>query len=66
MRGCRRIERIQTITLGCRSGALDCCGLDDYEAGGILTDSKDPLNRLRRRDNFLDGVRGPRNLTVCD
>ena len=26
--------------------------LDDYEADGILTDSNDPLNRLRRRDDF--------------
>src|SRR5258708_24492498 len=34
--------------------------LDDYEADGILTDSNDPLNRLRRRDDFLDGVRGQR------
>src|ERR1700685_518288 len=26
--------------------------LEDYEADGILTDSNDPLNRLRRRDDF--------------
>ncbi|HEX4136083.1 MAG TPA: ATPase, T2SS/T4P/T4SS family, partial [Bryobacteraceae bacterium] len=32
--------------------------LDDYEVDGILTDGTDPLNQLRRRDNFLDGVRG--------
>jgi len=32
--------------------------LDDYEADGILTDGTDPLNQLRRRDDFLDGVRG--------
>jgi type IV secretion system protein VirB11 len=32
--------------------------LDDYEADGILTDNNDPLNRLRRQDDFLDGVRG--------
>jgi type IV secretion system protein VirB11 len=32
--------------------------LDDYEADGILTNGDDPLNRLRRRDDFLDGVRG--------
>jgi type IV secretion system protein VirB11 len=32
--------------------------LEDYEADGILTNSNDPLNRLRRRDEFLDGVRG--------
>ena len=30
----------------------------DYEADGILTDGDDPLNQLRRRDDFLDGVRG--------
>src|SRR5580704_14952644 len=32
--------------------------LDDYEADGILTNSDDPLNRLRRRDDFLDSLRG--------
>jgi type IV secretion system protein VirB11 len=32
--------------------------LDDYESDGILTDGTDPLNQLRRHDNFLDGVRG--------
>jgi type IV secretion system protein TrbB len=32
--------------------------LDDYEVDGILTDGTDPLNQLRRRDDFLDGVRG--------
>jgi type IV secretion system protein TrbB len=32
--------------------------LDDYESDGILTDGTDPLNQLRRRDDFLDGVRG--------
>src|SRR5271165_4609892 len=32
--------------------------LEDYEADGILTEATDPLNRLRRRDDFLDGVRG--------
>ena len=32
--------------------------LGDYEADGILTDGTDPLNQLRRRDDFLDGVRG--------
>jgi type IV secretion system protein TrbB len=35
--------------------------LDDYEADGILTNSNDPLNRLRRRDEFLDGVRGQKS-----
>ena len=33
-------------------------GLNDYESDGILTDGADPLNQLRRRDDFLDGVRG--------
>ena len=32
--------------------------LDDYESDGILTDGADPLNQLRRRDDFLVGVRG--------
>src|SRR6202167_6845959 len=32
--------------------------LDDYEADGILTDNNDPLNRLRRQDDFLDEVCG--------
>jgi type IV secretion system protein TrbB len=32
--------------------------LNDYESDGILTDAADPLNQLRRRDDFLDGVRG--------
>src|SRR5277367_5535609 len=32
--------------------------LDDYEADGVLTDGTDPLNQLRRHDNFLDGLRG--------
>ena len=32
--------------------------LDEYEVDGILTDGTDPLNQLRRRDDFLDGVRG--------
>jgi len=32
--------------------------LEDYESAGILTDGTDPLNQLRRRDDFLDGVRG--------
>ena len=35
--------------------------LEDYEADGILTNSNDPLNRLRRRDEFLDGVRGQKH-----
>ena len=32
--------------------------LDDYEADGILTAATDPLNQLRRRDDFLNGIRG--------
>lgn len=32
--------------------------LEDYESDGILTDGADPLNQVRRRDDFLDGVRG--------
>jgi len=35
--------------------------LEDYEADGILTDGTDPLNQLRRRDDFLDGVRGQKH-----
>jgi Flp pilus assembly CpaF family ATPase len=38
--------------------------LEDYEADGILTNSDDPLNRLRRRDDFLDGVRGLNHANV--
>jgi type IV secretion system protein VirB11 len=32
--------------------------LGDYESGGILSGQDDPLNRLRRRGNFLDMVHG--------
>jgi P-type conjugative transfer ATPase TrbB len=32
--------------------------LDDYESDGILTAGTDPLNQLRRHDNFLERVRG--------
>jgi len=32
--------------------------LDEYETDGILTAKDDPLNRLRRQDDFLDAVRG--------
>jgi type IV secretion system protein VirB11 len=31
--------------------------LDEYESDGILTNNIDPLNRLRRRDDFLNTVR---------
>lgn len=33
-------------------------GLDDYKSSGILTDVTDPLNILRRRDDFPTSVRG--------
>ncbi len=32
--------------------------LDEYEADGILTGKEDPLNNLRRQDDFLNAVRG--------
>jgi type IV secretion system protein VirB11 len=32
--------------------------LENYEADGILTAATDPLNQLRRRDDFPDEVRG--------
>jgi len=32
--------------------------LEDYEADGILTKCGDPVNQLRRRDDFIDGLRG--------
>jgi type IV secretion system protein TrbB len=32
--------------------------LADYEAGGILTHREDPLNKLRRRHDFVGAVRG--------
>ena len=32
--------------------------LDEYEANGILTAKDDPLNHLRRQDDFLNAVRG--------
>src|SRR5580658_7512431 len=38
--------------------------LDDYESDGILTDSADPLNRLRRRDDFLEVVHGLKHADV--
>jgi type IV secretion system protein VirB11 len=31
--------------------------LEEYEAGRILTEKQDPLNRLRRRDDFVASVR---------
>ena len=33
--------------------------LDDYEQDGILTDSNDPLNRLRTKARFQEGRRTP-------
>ena len=38
--------------------------LEDYEADGILTEGTDPLNQLRRRDDFLDGLRGLKHADV--
>jgi type IV secretion system protein VirB11 len=32
--------------------------LDDYAIGGILSNQSDPLNRSRRRGNFMDSVSG--------
>ena len=32
--------------------------LADYEQAGILTSKNDPLNHLRKRDSFVDDVRG--------
>lgn len=32
--------------------------LEDYEAGGILTEKNDPINRLRRHEDFANSVRG--------
>src|SRR6266852_5482970 len=32
--------------------------LDEYEAGGIITRSDDPINRARRDDDFLNRIRG--------
>ncbi len=38
--------------------------LDDYETDGILTDCSDPCNQLRRRDRFLNEVRGLKHADV--
>ena len=38
--------------------------LADYEAGGILTRASDPLNRLRRRHDFAEGVRGLKHAEI--
>ena len=38
--------------------------LVEYEAGGILTDKDDPLNRLRRRHDFASAVRGLQHIDV--
>jgi len=35
--------------------------LNDYESDGILTNGADPLNQLRRRDDFLNEVRGQKH-----
>jgi Flp pilus assembly CpaF family ATPase len=38
--------------------------LTDYETAGILTDKNDALNRQRRRDHFIELVRGKRHIDV--
>jgi Flp pilus assembly CpaF family ATPase len=38
--------------------------LAEYEAGGILTHKKDPLNRLRRRGDFASAVRGLQHIDI--
>ena len=38
--------------------------LEDYESAGILTDSKDELNRRRHKDEFVQSVRGRRHGAV--
>ena len=38
--------------------------LAEYDAGGILTHKDDPLNRLRRRNDFASSVRGLRHIDI--
>lgn len=38
--------------------------LDDYEAGGILTRGDDPLNKTRRRYDFVSAVHGLTHLEI--
>ncbi len=38
--------------------------LEDYESAGILTDSRDELNRRRHKDEFVQSVRGRRHGAV--
>jgi type IV secretion system protein VirB11 len=38
--------------------------LDEYEAVGILSAKNDPLNHLRRQDNFLNEVRGLKHAEI--
>ena len=38
--------------------------LEEYEARGILTAKDDPLNRLRRHDDFANGVRGLKHADI--
>jgi type IV secretion system protein TrbB len=38
--------------------------LSDYEAGGILTQRDDPLNKLRRRHDFAGTVRGLKHIDI--
>lgn len=38
--------------------------LGEYEASGILTEKDDPLNHIRRQDDFLNGVRGLKHAAI--
>src|SRR6185437_6980100 len=38
--------------------------LEEYEAAGILSEKSDPLNYVRRQDDFLDAVRGLKHADI--
>jgi type IV secretion system protein TrbB len=38
--------------------------LDEYEASGILSTKDDPLNHIRRQDDFLNAVRGLKHAEI--
>jgi len=38
--------------------------LDEYESGGILSSKDDPLNQIRRQDDFLNSVRGLKHADI--
>jgi type IV secretion system protein VirB11 len=38
--------------------------LDEYEASGILTAKEDPLNHIRRQEDFLNAVRGLKHAAI--